>query len=112
MAILLECFKAIWTVITSTEFISALSGAFFGVAGAFLLELRRKRHEKRDREYEAFLRTQAVIISQGNSLAWIAKLCPSADSFNNYQTIALGFTRHMLDFTDLAFIAKSSDLNC
>jgi len=107
--ILLQCFKAVWTVLSSTEFISALSGAFFGVTGAFLLESRRKRHEKRDREYEAFLRTQAVIISQGNSLAWIKKDNPSDDSFDNLKTVVLGLTRQMLDFKDLAFIAKSSD---
>src|SRR5262245_26051621 len=96
--ILLQCFKAIWTVLSSMEFISALSGAFFGVTGAYWLESRRKRHEKRDREYEAFLRTQAVIISQGNSLGWIAKDYPSPDSFNNLKTIVLGLTRQMLDF--------------
>lgn len=107
--ILLQCFKAVWTIITSTEFVSALGGAFFGVTGAFFLESRRKRHEKRDHEYEAFLRTQAVIISQGNSLAWIARLYPAPDSFNTYQTIVLGFTRQMVDFKDLAFIARSSD---
>src|SRR6516162_9214808 len=83
--IVLRCF----TIITSTEFISALGGAFFGVAGAFLLESRRKRHEKRDREYEAFLRTQAVIISQGNSLGWIAKEYPSPASFDNLKTVML-----------------------
>jgi hypothetical protein len=107
--ILLQCFKAVWTIITSTEFVSALGGAFFGVTGAFLLESRRKRHEKRDREYEAFLRTQAVIISQANSLAWTARLYPAPDSFNTYQTIVLALTRQILDFKDLAFIAKSSD---
>ena len=63
----LQCFK----ILQSTEFISALSGAFFGAFGAYLLESRRRRREKRDREYEAFLRTQFVIISQGNSLGWI-----------------------------------------
>jgi hypothetical protein len=111
--ILLQCFKvagaAVWAVVRSTEFISALGGAFFGVAGASLLESRRKRHEKRDREYEAFLRTQAVIICQGNSLGWIAKDYPPAKSFDNLSTIVLGFTRQMVDFKDLAFIAKSSD---
>jgi hypothetical protein len=50
-----------------------------------------------------------VIISQRNSLAWIAELYPSPDSFNTYQTIVLGFTRQMVDFKDLAFIARSSD---
>jgi hypothetical protein len=107
--ILLQCFKAIWTIITSTEFISALAGAFFGVTGAFLLESRRKRHETKDRDYEAFLRTQAVIISQGNALAWIAKDYSTPEAFNNYKTIVLTFTRQMLDFKDLAFIAKSSN---
>ena len=66
---------------TGPEFVSALGGAFFGVAGASWLESRRRRREKRDREYEAMLRTQAVIISQGNSLGWIAKDYPSHDSF-------------------------------
>jgi hypothetical protein len=107
--ILLQRVSADWTVFSSTEFVSALGGAFFGAGGAYLLESSRRRREKRDREYESFLRTQAVIISQGNSLAWIAKLYPSPDSFDNYQTIVLGFTRQMLDFKDLAFIAQSSD---
>ena len=107
--ILLLCFKAVWPVLSSREFISALSGAFFGAAGAYLLESRRRRREKKDREYEAFLRTQAVIISQGNSLGWIANDYPSKDSFNNYRTFTLRSTRQMVDFKDLAFIAKSSD---
>ena len=106
--ILFECFNAGWTILHSTEFISALGGAFFGVTGAFWLESRRRRREKRDREYEAFLRTQAVIISQGNSLGWIAKGYPSPDSFDNLKTVVLGLTRQMLDFKDLAFVAKSS----
>ena len=101
--------NAVWPVLSSREFISALSGAFFGAGGAYLLESRRRQREKRDREYEAFLRTQAVIISQGNSLGWIANDYPSKDSFNNYETFVLGLTRQMLDFKDLAFIAKSSD---
>jgi len=107
--IILQCFKAGWTVLHSTEFISALGGAFFGVAGAFWLESRRKCREKRDREYEAILRTQAVVISQGNSLGWIAKEYPSGDSFDTFKTVVLGLTRQMLDFKDLAFVAKSSD---
>lgn len=107
--ILLQCFKAGWTVLQSTEFISALAGAFFGVTGASWLDSRRRRHEKRDREYEALLRTQAVIISQGNSLGWIAKDYPSADSFDNMKTVVLALTRQMLDFKDLAFVAKSSN---
>jgi hypothetical protein len=107
--ILLQCFRAARTVLSSTEFISALSGAFFGAAGAYWLESKRRRREKKDREYEAFLRTQAVIISQGNSLGWIAKLYPEPDSFDNYKTVALGLTRQMLDFKDLAFVARSSD---
>ena len=94
----------------------ALLPAVFGllgvIVGAFLaawLESKRRRREKRDREYEAFLRTQAVIISQGNSLGWIAKDYPSPDSFDNLKTTVLGLTRQMLDFKDLAFVAKSSD---
>jgi hypothetical protein len=97
------------TVFTSTEFISALSGAFFGVVIASWLDSRRRCHEKRDREYETLLRTQAVIISQGNSLGWIARDYPSADSFDNMKTIVLALTRQMLDFKDLAFVAKSSN---
>jgi len=107
--ILLQCLKAALAILRSTEFISALAGAFFGVTGAYLFESKRRRREKRDREYEAFLRTQAVVISQGNSLGWIAKDYPSPDSFDNLKTVVLGLTRQMLDFKDLAFIAKSSD---
>src|ERR1043166_995280 len=111
--ILLQCLKAALTILRSTEFISALGGAlggaFFGAFLAARFESKRRRDEKRDREYEALLRTQAVIISQANSLGWIAKLYPSPDSFNNYQNIMLGFTRQTLDFKDLAFVAKSSD---
>jgi hypothetical protein len=111
--ILLQCLKAALTILRSTEFISALGGAlggaFFGAFLAARFESKQRRDEKRDHEYEAFLRTQAVIISQANSLGWIAKLYPSDDSFNNYQTIVLGFTRQMLDFKDLAFVARSSD---
>jgi hypothetical protein len=107
--ILLQCFKAGWTILQSTEFISALGGAFFGAGGAYGLESKRRRREKRDREYEALLRTQAVIISQGNSLAWIAQDYPSHDSFDNMKTFMLALTRQMLDFKDLAFVATSSD---
>jgi hypothetical protein len=111
--ILLQCLKAVSTILRSTEFISALGGAlggaFFGAFLAARFESKRRRDEKRDREYEAFLRTQAVIIAQGNSLGWVAEDYPNADSFNNLRTIVLGFTRQMVDFKDLAFIAKSSN---
>jgi hypothetical protein len=107
--ILFQCFKAGWTILHSTEFISALGGAFFGVTGASWFESRRRRREKKDREYEALLRTQAVIISQGKSLVWISEDYPSDDCFNNFKTIVLALTRQMVDFKDLAFIAKSSD---
>lgn len=111
--ILLHCLKAALTVLRSTEFISALGGAlggaFFGAVLASRFESKRRRDEKRDREYEAFLRTQAVIIAQGNSLGWVTEDYPSAESFNNLRTIVLGLTRQMVDFKDLAFIAKSSD---
>jgi hypothetical protein len=107
--LVLRSIDAIWTVLRSTEFVSALGGAFFGTAGAYLLESRRRRSEKRDREYEAILRTQAVILSQANSLGWIAKDYSTPDSFDNLKTIVLGLTRQMLDFNDLAFVAKSSD---
>jgi hypothetical protein len=107
--ILVQFFKAVWTVLSTTEFASALGGAFFGAAIASWLESKRRRREKRHREYEAFLRTQAVIISQGNSLGWIAKDYPSHDSFDNLKTIVLPLTRQMVDFKDLAFVARSSD---
>jgi MYXO-CTERM domain-containing protein len=107
--ILLQCFNAALTILRSTEFASALGGAFFGAFLAAWFESRRRRREKKDHEYEAFLRTQAVIISQGNSLGWVAKDYPSEDSFNNLRTIVLGLTRQMVDFKDLAFIARSSD---
>jgi hypothetical protein len=101
--------KAGLTIVQSTEFASALGGAFFGAFLAAWFESRRRRHEKRDREYEAFLRTQAVIITQGNSLGWIAKDYPSKNSFDNLRPIVLGLTRQTVDFKDLVFIAKSSD---
>lgn len=111
--ILLQCLKAALTILRSTEFISALAGAlggaFFGALFAARFETKRRRDEKKDREYEAFLRTQSVIIVQGNSLGWAAKDYPSAKSFNNLSTITLGLTRQMVDFKDLAFIARSSD---
>lgn len=107
--LLLRSAHAIWIILSSTEFISALGGAFFGVAGAYSLESRRRRREKRDREYEATLRTQAVLMSQANSIGWAAEDYPSEDSFDNLKTIVLGLTRQMLDFKDLAFVAKSSD---
>src|SRR6266446_2067614 len=99
--ILLQCLKAALTILRSAEFISALGGAFFGVLGASWFESKRRRDEKRDREYEAFLRTQAVIISQGNSLGWVANDYPSPDSFDNCKTIVLALTRQMVDFKDL-----------
>jgi len=107
--LLVRGLHASWIIVHSTEFVSALGGAFFGVAGASWLESRRRLREKREREYEAVLRTQAVIISQANSLGWIAKDYPSHDSFDNLKAIVLGLTRQMLDFKDLAFVAKSSD---
>src|SRR5882724_3322083 len=107
--LLVRGLHASWIIVHSTEFVSALGGAFFGVACASWLESRRRLREKREREYEAVLRTQAVIISQANSLGWIAKDYPSHDSFDNLKAIVLGLTRQMLDFKDLAFVAKSSD---
>jgi hypothetical protein len=106
--ILLQCLKAALTILRSTEFISALGGAlggaFFGAVLAARFESKRRRDEKRDREYEAFLRTQAVIIAQGNSLRMAKDY-----SFNDFKTTVLGLTRQMVDFRDLAFVARSSD---
>jgi hypothetical protein len=111
--ILLQCLKAALTILRSTEFISALGGAlggaFFGAFLAARFESKQRRDEKRDHEYEAFLRTQAVIISHGNTLGWVKEDYPSANSFDNLGPVLLGLTRQMVDFKDLAFIAKSSD---
>ncbi len=93
----------------TTEFISSLAGAFFGAAAAFLLESRRRRREKRESEYEAILRAQAVLLSQGNSLGWVENQYPEKDRFDNLKTVVLGLTRQMIDFQDLAFLGRSSD---
>jgi hypothetical protein len=44
----------------------------------------------RSKDYEAILRTQAVLLSQGNSLGWVAKEYPGKDRFDNLKTIVLG----------------------
>jgi hypothetical protein len=63
----------------------------------------------RSKDYEAILRTQAVLLSQGNSLGWVAKEYPGKDRFDNLKTIVLGLTRQMISFDDLAFLGRSSD---
>ena len=107
--VIVWCLHATWTLLRTTEFISSLAGAFFGAAAAFLLESRRRKREKRDKEYEAILRTQAALLSQGNSLGWIEKQYPEKDRFDNLKTIVLGLTRQMISFDDLAFLGRSSD---
>jgi hypothetical protein len=103
------CSHAGWSLLRTTEFISSLAGAFFGAAAAFLLESRRRHREKRENEYEAILRTQAVLLSQGNSLGWVEKQYPEKDCFDNLKTIILGLTRQMIGFEELAFLGRSSD---
>jgi hypothetical protein len=76
---------------------------------AFLLESRRRQREKRENEYETILRTQAVLLSQCNSLAWVEKQYPEEDRFDNLKTIVLGLTRQMIGFENLAFLGRSSD---
>jgi len=98
-----------WSLLQSREFISALGGAFCGTGAAFLLESRRRRREKIDREYEAVLGAQAVLLSQGNSLACVYKQYPEGTRFDNLKTIVLGLTRQLIDFKGLAFLGKSSD---
>ena len=55
------------------------------------------------------MRTQAVLLSQGNSLGWIEKQYPGKDRFDNLKTIVLGLTRQMISFDGLAFLGRSSD---
>jgi len=105
----------IWSgsLFASREFVSALAGAFCGAFAAFVLESRRRRQEKIDKridtEYEALLRVQAVLLSQGNSLGWVYKQYPEASRFDNLKTIVLGLTRQLIDFKDLSFLGRSSD---
>jgi|SRR5712691_3047235 len=94
------------------EFASSLAGAFFGALAAFLLEALRRRYEKRERDYEAVLRTQSVLLSQPNSLMSIRTQMQASDGtdlFDHLKHAIFGLTQQAIDFRDLAFLGKGSD---
>jgi hypothetical protein len=94
------------------EFASSLAGAFCGALAAFLLEALRRRREKRERNYEAVLRTQSVLLSQGNSLMNIRVQMEASSGpslFDHLKHAIFGLTQQEIDFHDLAFVGKGRD---
>jgi hypothetical protein len=94
------------------EFAWSLAGAFFGALAAFLLEALRRRREKRERNYEAVLRTQSVLLSQGNSLMNIRVQMEASSGpnlFDHLKHAIFGLTQQEIDFHDLAFVGKGRD---
>src|SRR6059058_4550479 len=105
---LISCLRIVGKLIGSTEFISSLVGAFCGAGAAFVLESRRRHHEKKEREHEALLRAQSALLAQGNSLGWFEAQYPEDNRFDNLKTIILGFTNQVVDFDGLGFLGASS----
>jgi hypothetical protein len=99
---------ALGRIIGTTEFISALAGAFCGAGAAFLLESRRRQREKRERQHEVLLRAQSALLAQANSLGWFEAQYPEDNRFDNLKTIVLGFTSQTVDFDGLGFLGASS----
>jgi hypothetical protein len=100
--------RALGRIIGTSEFISALVGAFCGAGAAFILESRRRQREKRERQHEALLRAQSVLLAQGNALGWFEAQFPDEDRFDNLKTIVSGFTSQTVDFEGLGFLGASS----
>ena len=107
-ALLFWTLHAVGKLVASTEFISALVGAFCGAGAAFFLESRRRGREKRERQHEALLRAQSALLAQGNSLGWFEAQYPEDNRFDNLKTIILGFTNKFVDFDGLGFLGASS----
>jgi hypothetical protein len=105
--VVVSCVRAVGKLIGSTEFISSLVGAFCGAGAAFVLESRRRRHEKKGRQHEALLRAQSALLAQGNSLSWFEAQYPDEDRFDNLKTIVLGFTTQTVDFAGIGFLGRS-----
>lgn len=100
--------RSLYKIIGTSEFISALTGAFCGAGAAFVLERRQRQREKRERQHEALLRAQSALLVQGNSLSWFEAQYPDEDRFDNLKSIVLGFTRQTVDFEGLGFLGGSS----
>jgi hypothetical protein len=111
-ALLFWALHAIGKLVGSTEFISALVGAFCGAGAAFFLESRRRGREKRERQHEALLRAQSALLAQANSLGWFEAQYPEDNRFDNLKTIILGFTNQVVDFDGLGFLGASSRPQC
>ena len=93
-----------------SEFASSLAGAFVGALSAFALEALRRQRERRERNYEAILRTQSALLSQRNSLINVrARSSENAELFNNLKHLVFGMTQQQIDFRGLAFLGKSRD---
>jgi len=107
-ALLFWALHTVGKFIGSTEFISSLVGAFCGAGAAFVLESRRRRREKKERQHEGLLRAQSALLAQGNSLGWFEAQYPEDNRFDNLKTIILGFTNQVVDFDELGFLGASS----
>src|SRR5713226_5505616 len=91
------------------DYVSSLAGAFFGALAAFLLEALRRRHERRERNYEAILMTQSALLSQRNSLIGVRLIFEKTGAVDHLKHLVVGMTQQQIDFHGLAFLGKSSD---
>jgi hypothetical protein len=92
------------------QFLTIFFGAFLGTASAFSLEAWRRYRTRVDQQFEAILATEAVLLSQRNSLlSFIGKVPSGQNPFANLKYVISNFSQQSIDFSKLAFIGAASD---
>lgn len=105
-----------FTAANLASFTAAGFGAFLGSGSAFLLESRRRKSERRDKEHDAALSAQYALQAQWNTLEGVRRQClePLRNDPHRHLNIAV-FTmpgpRLSIPFDRLIFIAKRDDPN-
>jgi len=98
------------------SFSAAGFGAFLGSGFAFLLESRRRRHERRDKEHDSALTAQYALQAQWNTLEGIRQQFLEKlrdDSARHLKLIVFDMpeARLTIPFDRLIFVAKRDDPN-
>jgi hypothetical protein len=92
------------------QFLTIFLGAFLGTASAFALEAYRRYRRQKDRQLEAVLAAESVLLIQRNSLLSFLQKAPDGQNpLANLKHIILNFSHQAIDFSNLAFLGASED---
>jgi hypothetical protein len=92
------------------QFVTIFFGALLGTTSAFGLEAWRRYRTRIEQRFEAILATEAVLLSQHNSLlSFVGQVKPGENPFANLKHIILNFSQQSIDFPKLAFLGARDD---